>query len=73
MVSWIHDGFLGSQWVLGFTMGFHDKVRVKKSRLFRTLRESSQVFDPFMHLGENKSGSENSSCGGADGTSGGAS
>ena len=44
MDAWIHDGFLDSRWVLGFTMGFwvHDKVHVKSPDFFEPCAKAAK-------------------------------
>ena len=41
----IHDGFLDSQWVLGFTMGswVHDEVHVKSLDFFEPCAKAAKV------------------------------
>ena len=47
MGSWIHDGFLDSRRVLGFTMGswVHDKVHVKSPDFFEPCAKAAKYHD----------------------------
>ena len=43
--SWIHDGYLDSQWVLGFMMDswVHDRVHAKSLDFFEPCAKASKV------------------------------